>query len=147
MELYKKQSIVLAVILLLLQNLTACSDSADSDTMHTAPFEKVSQKIFVPELVHVEFDTDIFVDSEPGVSMEFDSSYVYTGCITSSGVYLTAEARKAVGTSGGITAPEGYSTPASDASEVYPIYIYGVSLFSQLTRGRKMPAGKRLSIF
>ena len=113
MKLCMQKVNTIAIFLSLLLSFTSCSNQQDHSMPPMSSVEKTSQRVYISEFLPVEFESD----------------YIFNGCITNDNVYLIGETSKEVGTNGGSGSAEGDSTPASPDSEVFPLYMYGASLF------------------
>lgn len=113
MKLSMVKKIIIAIFLSSLLSFTSCSNQQDHSMSPVSPVEKASQRVYISEFLPAEFESD----------------YIFNGCITNDNVYLIGETSKEVGTNGGSGSVEGDSTPASPDSEVFPLYMYGASLF------------------
>lgn len=113
MKLSIEKTIIITTFLSLLLSLTSCSNRQDHSILPESFGEETNQRVYISEFLPVKFESD----------------YIYTGCITNDNIHLIGETSKVVGTNGESGSVEGDSTPASPDSEVFPLYMYGVSLF------------------
>ena len=113
MKFFKRMPAVIAACLLLLSSLVACNKVGDSENTPSKSMEVSNKKVYISKFIPVEFG----------------SNYAHAGSIINNNVYLIGDASKEVGGDGKDASSEGDSTPASPDSEVFPLYMYGVSLF------------------